>query len=405
MVSPATACIRGLTAKPMKMSDRQRGGRGGQVLRWFRGEEPFGGAACSLALGDRDAGHRGHDGYGDDVAQRAQRRRLQVQVGTGLQVAVGQAVADADDQGHAERDGLPAARGQQHAEERDGREDVAQPVDADQDGQPEREPGQRGQDLVLAGPVWFPGPVPVDRERVGQQAEAAEQQHLGQRLAERAAAGVLLGQAQRQHGRGGRGPAGSGQPPGQAAEREHRAPADHGRDQQGGVDAVQPDSRGEDERGPGHELGHDARAARVVVGAGEAQARVRAAERGRRVGNGQVAVVRDPVGDLEVGGGIAEVDDLLGTFGQLPDGEGYGDGDRGGQRPPRGCCRPGCWLWLRWSWLPWLPWLPWPWLRSGSGFGGLGFAAGARGSRGRRARWRGAGGRRSSTARRPAGRT
>ena len=187
--------------------------------------------------------------------------------------------------------------------------------------------------------------VPVDDERVGQQAEAAEQQHLGQRLAERAAAGVLLGQAQRQHGRGGRGPAGSGQPPGQAAEREHRAPADHGRDEQGGVDAVQPDSRGEDERGPGHELGHDARAARVVVGAGEAQARVRAAERGRRVGNGQVAVVRDPVGDLEVGGGIAEVDDLLGTFGQLPDGEGYGDGDGGGQRPPVCCGRlAGGWL-------------------------------------------------------------
>ena len=89
----------------------------------------------------------------DDVAQRAQRRRLQVQVGPGLQVAVGQAVADPDDQGHAERDGLAAARGQQHAEERDGREDVAQPVDADQDGQPEREPGQRGQHLVLAGPV------------------------------------------------------------------------------------------------------------------------------------------------------------------------------------------------------------------------------------------------------------
>src|SRR6185312_10822806 len=83
-----------------------------------------------------------------------------------------------------------------------------------------------------------------------------------------------------------------------------------------------------------HELGHDAGTARVVVGAGEVQAQVRAAERGRVIGYGQKAVVRDPVGDLEVGSGIPEVDDLLGTFGQLPDGEGDGDGDGGGQRPP-----------------------------------------------------------------------
>ena len=137
---------------------------------------------------------------------------------------------------------------------------------------------------------------------------------------------------------------------------------------------MQPDRRGEDERGPGHELGHDARAARVVVGAGEVQARVRAAERGRRVGNGQVAVVRDPVGDLEVGGGIAEIDDLLGTFGQLPDGEGYGDGDRGGQRPPVCCGWLGCGLGC--GGLGFLGFLGSGLGGLGSGCGGLGFAAG-----------------------------
>ena len=178
--------------------------------------------------------------------------------------------------------------------------------------------------------------VPVDDERVGQQAQAAEQQDLGQRLAERAAAGVLLGQAQRQHGRRGRRPAGAGQPPGQAAEREHRAAADHGCHEESGADAVQPDPGGQHQRRAGHELRHDAGAARVVVGAGEAQARVRAAERGYRIGDGKVAVMGDPVGDLEVGGGVPEVDDLLGAFGQLPGGEGDRDGDGGGQRPPRG---------------------------------------------------------------------
>src|SRR5262249_58660984 len=136
-------------------------------------------------------------------------------------------------------------------------------------------------------------------------------------------------------GRGGGPPAGAARPPRQPAERAPRAPADHGRDEEGAVDAVEPEPRGEYERGPRHELGHDAGTARVVVGAGEAQAQVRAAERGRVIGYGQEAVVRDPVGDLEVGGGIAEVDDLLGTFGHLPDGEGDGDDDGGGQRPPQ----------------------------------------------------------------------
>jgi len=63
---------------------------------------------------------------------------------------------------------------------------------------------------------------------------------------------------------------------------------------------------------------------------------LRPAERGDRIGDGKVAVMRDPVGDLEVGGGVPEVDDLLGTFGHLPDGEGGRDGDGGGQRPPSG---------------------------------------------------------------------
>jgi len=186
----------------------------------------------------------------------------------------------------------------------------------------------------MAAPVSFLLRVPVDEERVGQQAQAAEHQDLSQRLAERAAAGVLLGQAQRQHGRRGRRPAGTGQPPGQAAEREHAAAADHGRDEERGVDAVQPDAGRQDQRRAGHELRHDAGAARVVVGAGDVQAEVRTAERGYRIGDRKVAVMGDPVGDLEIGGGVPEVDDLLGTFGHLPGGEGDRDGDGGGQRPP-----------------------------------------------------------------------
>ena len=131
-------------------------------------------------------------------------------------------------------------------------------------------------------------------------------------------------------------PSRAGEPPGQAAERQHRAPADQGRHEQRRVDAVEPDPGGQHQRGPGHELRHDPRAARVVVGGGEAQAGMRAAERGHRVRDGQVAVVRDPVGDLEVGSGVAEVDDLFGAFGHLPGGERDRDGDGGGQRPPGG---------------------------------------------------------------------
>ena len=325
-------------AKPTKMGDRHDRGRGGQPAHHLGGDGPgqffLQPSPGRRAGGQRHPGQGGQDHHGDDQRERAQRRRLQVQVGTGLQVAVGQAVADPDHQADAERDGLPPARGQQHAEERDGREDVAEPVDADEDGQPQGEPAQRGQHLVLAGPVRRCPGAARDDQGVGQQAQAAEQQHLGQRLAERGAAGVLLGQAQRQDGRRGRRPSRADQPAGQAAEREHRAPADQRRGHQRGRDAAQPDRRGQDERHPGHELRHDPGAARVVVGAGEPQARVRAAERGQRVRDGQRAVVRDPVPHLEVRRGVAQVDDLFGALGDLPGRERDGHRHRARHRPP-----------------------------------------------------------------------
>ena len=211
------------------------------------------------------------------------------------------------------------------------------PVDANQDDQAEDQAGQGGQHAVLPGPGRVAGRgggrLARDDQRVDQQAQAAEQQDLGQRRVERAAAGVLLGQAQGQgRGRGGR-PPGPDQP-GQAAERQHRARADQRRGDQRGRDAAQPDRRGQDQGQAGHELRREARTGRIVVEAGERQARVRAAERVGRVGDGQRAVVRDPVRHLQVGGRVTDDDDLLGPVGDLPGREARGYRDRGRHRPP-----------------------------------------------------------------------
>ena len=144
-------------AKPMKMATVRAAAAAGSQRTSLVVTGPV--SFCLQPLPDRRAGGQRHPGqgeqddHGDDQGERAQRRRLQVQVGTGLQVAVGQAVAHSDHQADAERDGLPPAGRQQYPEERDGREDVAEPVDADQNGQPQSEPGQPGQHLVLAGPV------------------------------------------------------------------------------------------------------------------------------------------------------------------------------------------------------------------------------------------------------------
>ena len=61
---------------------------------------------------------------------------------------------------------------------------------------------------------------------------------------------------------------------------------------------------------------------------------MRAAERLGRVRDGQRAVTSDPVADLQVGGRIADDDELFGAFGDLPGGEAHGDRGRGRHRPP-----------------------------------------------------------------------
>ena len=82
-------------------------------------------------------------------------------------------------------------------------------------------------------------------QRVHDQAEPAEQQHLRGGLAERGPARVQLGKREPEHERPGRGPPRPGQPPDQAAERQHREPAEYRAHRRGGRGPVHPERPGQ----------------------------------------------------------------------------------------------------------------------------------------------------------------
>ena len=237
-------------------------------------------------------GHRGHGEYDHDrgdQGQRAQRRRLQVQVGTGQQVAVGQAVPDPDDQADAERDGLRAAA-PPAARRGTGRRAGCRSARRCGPGWSARGPARPAPASTCPGPAAARAELCLAALAVRLTTRESASRHrppnsstwasgslnvlrlvyCSGRLSAStaAAAGAQRGPASR--------PA---SPPNESTAHA----ADQRRGHQRGRDPAQPDRRGQHHRHPGHELRHDPGAARVVVDAGERQARVRAAERGQRV--------------------------------------------------------------------------------------------------------------------------
>jgi len=171
-------------------------------------------------------------------------------------------------------DRLGPSPGQQQATVRNDQQDVADPVDAHQDGQAESQAAQRGGD---------PGRGPAGRQRVDDQAEPAKEQDLRQRLAEGRPAGVLLRQGEGEDQSRQWCPPWPDQPGGQAAEREHRGRPEHRCDQDRRAHPADPETGRENHRQPGHELRHDAPTDLVVRGAGKNERVVEAAERRARL--------------------------------------------------------------------------------------------------------------------------
>ena len=173
-------------------------------------------------------------------------------------------------------------------------------------------------------------------QRVSHQAQAPEQQQLGQRLGERRPAHVLLREGDREdQGRRGR-PLGAREPPGQAAEGEHGQGAEHRADQFGGGHAVNPPAAGHHHGQPGRELRGQAAMRGGQPGAGEPEPGVRAAEVVQRRRDGQRPVARDPVAELEHRARLAQHDDLRRIQPELPRPEPGRDDYRARQAPPAG---------------------------------------------------------------------
>jgi hypothetical protein len=92
--------------------------------------------------------------------------------------------------------------GYQDADERDGGKHVQEPVDLHQRGQPERQPAERDQAPLRHEPAARRARRCAragQHQRVRDQAQATEQQHLRRGLAERPSARVLLRQREREH--------------------------------------------------------------------------------------------------------------------------------------------------------------------------------------------------------------
>src|ERR1700761_6879042 len=142
IVSPLTVWIRGLIAKPAKTSPVTTAAAAGSVLisllRAMRARRSRDRALAVMATasavritvrptiaasGRRNGASRSR--YGRDLMKTAARA-----------------------EGGARRRGA----GHHDADERDGREDVAEAVDAGQDGEPQRQAAQPGQDPVLVWP-------------------------------------------------------------------------------------------------------------------------------------------------------------------------------------------------------------------------------------------------------------
>ena len=110
------------------------------------GTGPPGAQQAHADAGESDRGQRDH-------GQRPQRGGDGVQIGPGKQVPVREAVRRANEKPDAERDRLGSLRNQQDPEERDGRQQIAEPVDPDQQGEADAEATEEGQRDVRRGAV------------------------------------------------------------------------------------------------------------------------------------------------------------------------------------------------------------------------------------------------------------
>ncbi len=174
----------------------------------------------------------------------------------------------------------------------------------------------------------------ADRQRVDDEAQAAEEQDLNGRLAERVPGRIDLGQGERQHERPGRSPLPPGQPTDEAAEREHGQTAEDRVDHRPAARAGRPEPASEQHRQAGRYRRENVMTVGDEPDARQVQARMRTAERRQRAGNRQRAVLGDPVAGLKICTWRPRGDDRWRIRGKLPDGEAGGDRDRADDPEP-----------------------------------------------------------------------
>ncbi len=205
-------------------------------------------------------------------------------------------------------------------------------------GQPEREPAEPGEHKTAAGAAGTSGVATAHHERVDEQAQPAEQQHLYQRLAQQCPRRVHLGEAHREHQFSRYRPPRPAQPSREPGERQHGAAAEDRGHQQRPAEAAEPRSAGEHQRQPRQELRSDHAPGHGVARSREVQPAC-PAERGGRLRDPHRPVPGDPVPVLQVDAGVADREDLLGAGDRLPHPESGRDQHHREQRAGRHAAR------------------------------------------------------------------
>ena len=252
------------------------------------------------------------------------------------QIAAEQPVTNPNGTSDQERGRLRPAADHQDAADRDDRKQVDECVEADHQAEPERQTrcgGQQGRRREIEPSPAGSDPV-IRHGRVGQQAQAAEQQDLHCRLAQRGPADVLLRKAEAQRERGGRCPLRPDEPGREAGEAQRCQAAEDRADGGGASEPVHPEPARQQHRQPRLNGGIERGPASQEAGAGETQPGVRAPERCQSRRNRQRAMLSNPVARLQVSTRITEHDQRGRTFRQLPPGQPGNDSDRRQQAEP-----------------------------------------------------------------------